>query len=233
MTDQERGGKPQSFEPLRQARAIGYTQEQLESVPTNAIMGFGCANPVIYAELRPGETVLDLGCGGGLDLLLAAREVGPEGQVIGVDFDEAMVELARANAHAAKLGNVRVEAAEMEHLPLASACVDVVISNCAISYSDDIEAVFRQVHRVLRRGGRMVVADLVLDEPLGAEELRLAPEAWREWLDAAADTSHYLRAIERAGLRQIELLEERLFNLAEATELLRGRVTSLVVRALR
>lgn len=234
MSDEQvRDEAEEEFDPLAQARTMGYTEEQIASVPAEAVMGYGCANPLAFAALREGESVLDLGCGGGFDALLAAQEVGPEGSVVGVDSDAEMVELARRNAAESGAGNVTFEVAQMSDLPLEDASLDVVISNCVINHSLDLEAVFGEIRRCLRPNGRMVIADLVLEEPLGAEQLRQVPEAWREWLDLAVARKEYLRSIGRAALRDMEVAEDCPFNLAEGHGALAGGLASLVIRARR
>jgi SAM-dependent methyltransferase len=196
---------PESAEQI--ARRVGYSEDELHAVPAGANLGVGCGNPTALAELRPGEVVLDLGCGAGFDAFLAAQAVGPTGRVIGVDMTEAMLERARENARRGGFANVEFVAGMIEDLPLADASVDVVISNCVINLSPDKPRVFREAFRVLRPGGRLAVSDLVLEQPLPAELLG-SVEAWVGCLAGALLRADYLDAVRRAGFRDVRVVGE-------------------------
>ena len=217
--------------------AIGYSAEQAAAIPEGANLGLGCGNPLAHADLKPGEIVLDLGSGAGIDCFLAAREVGPTGRASGVDMTPAMIEKARANAAKAGISNVQFRLGEIEHLPLPDASVDVVISNCVVNLSPYKDQVFREAHRALRPGGRMVVSDLVLTRPL--------PPALKQRVDllvgcvaGASLKDEYLRLIREAGFGEVEVVSETgydvgLANLAEGSAELEAfrAVRSLKVRA--
>src|SRR5581483_4919315 len=154
------------------AEAFGYTPEELASIPAEANMGLSCGNPTAFAGLRPGETVVDLGCGGGLDVLLAAAKVGPAGKAIGIDMTPEMLQRARHNAARQGLANVEFHLAAIDRLPLPDASVDCLVSNCVINLAPDKSAVFREMYRVLKPGGRVAVSDIALKKPLPAELAR-------------------------------------------------------------
>jgi len=190
--------------PGDQSRLLGYSAEELAHLPEGADMGLGCGNPQALASLRPGETVLDLGAGGGFDCFLAARAVGPTGKVIGVDMTPEMVSLARANARKANVTNVDFRLGEIEHLPVADGTVDVILSNCVINLSPDKSAVFRDAFRVLRVGGRLAISDVVAIAPI-PDELRTNAAAVAGCIGGAAPIEDVRRMLAEAGFKSIEV----------------------------
>lgn len=192
------------------SKAIGYTDEELSSVPEGANLGLGCGNPVALASLKEGETVLDLGSGAGFDCFLAANRVGPGGKVIGVDMTPEMLEKARENAERNGYSNVEFRLGEIENLPTGDNSVDVIISNCVINLSPDKEKVFREAYRVLKPGGRVMVSDIVLLKEL-PDFIRQSIAAYVGCISGALMKDEYLKAIEKAGFRHVQVQEESVF----------------------
>jgi arsenite methyltransferase len=187
---------------------VGYDARALAELPEGADMGLGCGAPVDLLELKAGETVLDLGSGGGIDVFLSARRVGPTGHVIGVDMTPEMIAKARRNADKAGLtGVVEFREGRLEALPVADASVDAVTSNCVINLVPDKAAVFAEVARVLKPGGRMVISDIVLDGRL-PEALERDLAAWAGCVSGAIQKADYLAMIEAAGLGSAEILRD-------------------------
>lgn len=187
------------------ATSLGYTEAELAAVPQEVTTAsLGCGSPVTPAELRPGERVLDLGSGAGLDVFLASREVGPTGIVYGLDFTPEMLERARASARREGLDNVTFLEGDIESIPLPEASVDVVISNCVINLAPDKSAVFREAHRVLAPGGRFVVADMLAKGALAAAVVADA-DAWCSCLAGAIPENDYVASLRAAGFREVEV----------------------------
>ena len=195
---------------------IGYGADALAAIPAGANLGLGCGNPLAHAAVRPGETVLDLGAGAGMDAFLAAREVGPSGTVIGVDMTPDMVERAGENARQAAVGNVDFRLGEIERLPVADASVDLVISNCVINLSPDKPAVFAEAFRVLKPGGRMVVSDLVLKQPI-SDDVRHSVEAYVGCVAGASLKHDYLAMMRDAGFADVTVAHESAYTVGLET----------------
>jgi len=186
------------------AEALGYTTDQVQGVPEGADLGLGCGNPTAIASLRPGETVLDLGAGGGFDCFIAAHQVGPTGRVIGVDMTPDMVARARENARKVKAANVEFRLGEIEHLPVADASIDAILSNCVINLSPEKAAVFGEAFRVLRPGGRLAISDVVATGPIPAE-LREQAAALAGCIAGAAPLDEVRAMLAAAGFVDIEV----------------------------
>jgi SAM-dependent methyltransferase len=183
---------------------MGYAPEELASLPEGADLGLGCGNPTGLLSLAPGEVVLDLGSGAGIDCFLAAKRVGPMGWAIGVDMTPEMVAKARANARKAGFSNVEFRLGEIEHLPVPDGSVDVVISNCVINLAPDKGAVYREAYRVLRPGGRFTVSDVVATRPISEEE-RNDPSLWSSCSSGALEVEEIRRLLTEAGFRDVRI----------------------------
>ncbi len=192
------------------AEAFGYSPAELALIPAEANMGLSCGNPTATANLRPGEVVVDLGCGGGLDVFLAAMKVGPAGKAIGIDMTTEMLELARKNAATGRNGqpvtNVEFYQATIDKLPLPGASVDCVISNCVINLAPDKPAVFREIARVLKTGVRLAVSDIALKKPLPAE-LGQDLMAYVGCIAGAILIEDYQRQLSAAGFAAVEVID--------------------------
>ncbi|MFO0563174.1 MAG: arsenic resistance N-acetyltransferase ArsN2 [Polyangiales bacterium] len=186
------------------AEKLGYSAEDIAALPDGANMGLGCGNPAVIAALREGETVLDLGAGGGIDCFLASKKVGAKGKVIGVDMTPAMVTKARSNAAKGGYGNVDFRLGEIEHLPVADNSVDVILSNCVVNLSPDKDAVFREAFRVLNDGGRLAISDIVLLAPL-PETLKSSVDALTGCVSGAIEVAAIERSLRAAGFSSVDV----------------------------
>ncbi|TEU13714.1 MAG: arsenite methyltransferase [Anaerolineales bacterium] len=220
-----------------------YSAQELSDLPESvADMAMGCGNPTAIAELKPGEVVLDLGSGGGIDCFLAARQVGPQGRAIGLDMTPKMIKLARQNAKKIGATNVEFRYGEMEDMPLPDESVDVIISNCVINLSPDKDKVFSEAYRVLRPGGRLAVSDIVTYGPL-PEVVRSSLEAWAGCVAGALDETVYLDKMRLAGFTEVEVTTRNFAEIEQWAELgeppepvqyldeLGGKVASIKVTA--
>ncbi len=196
--------------PLAQAETIGYSREDLGCIPEEAVMGLGCGNPTAIAELKVGETVLDLGSGAGIDVFLAANKVGPKGRVIGVDMTKEMIDKASAIAKSNGYENIEFRLGEIEKLPVDDGSVDTVISNCVINLSPDKSKVFREAYRVLQTEGNLVVSDIVAEQAL-SDEMRNNLNAWAGCIAGALEQQEYLGKIKEAGFRDLQVVSNRQF----------------------
>jgi len=199
------------------SRKIGYSEEELSSVPEGANLGLGCGNPVALASLKEGETVLDLGSGAGFDCFLAANRVGKDGRVIGVDMTPEMIDKARKNARKGKYENVEFRLGEIENLPATDNSVDAVISNCVINLSPDKRRVFKEAFRVLKPGGRMMISDIVLLKEL-PDFIRNSVEAYVGCVAGAVNKEEYLGYIKQAGFQEVKVINETSFPVELVTD---------------
>jgi arsenite methyltransferase len=190
------------------AEAFGYSPEELSSIPAEANMGLSCGNPTAIASIQPGEVIVDLGSGGGLDVFLASRLVGPNGRAIGIDMTPAMIERAQANAAAGGYRNVEFHLATIDKIPLADASVDCVISNCVINLAPDKPAVFREIARILKPGGRLAVSDIALKAelpPAVAQSLA----AYVGCIAGAIQLDAYREGLLGAGFEHVEIVDSK------------------------
>ena len=188
------------------AEAFGYSPEELTSIPAEANMGLSCGNPTATAHLRPGEVVVDLGSGGGLDVFLSSKQVGPTGKAIGIDMTPSMIDRAKASAEKGGYSNVEFHLAQIDQLPLAEASVDCVISNCVINLAPDKSAVFREIARVLRPGGRLAVSDIALKGEL-PEAVASSLAAYVGCIAGAIRIETYREELLKAGFEYVEIVE--------------------------
>jgi ubiquinone/menaquinone biosynthesis C-methylase UbiE len=204
------------------ARVIGYSDEELNDLPDTVLNTLaGCGNPTALADLKEGETVLDLGSGGGIDAFLAAKKVGASGKVIGVDMTEEMIALANENKEKMHAKNVEFRLGEIEDLPVEDNSVDVIISNCVINLSPDKDKVFRGAFKALKPGGRMLISDIVTQGVL-PDEIRENLELWAGCVAGALKEEEYLKKIRNAGFDGVQILSKQDFK---------GLVDSVKVRA--
>jgi arsenite methyltransferase len=212
--------------PAKAATDLGYDMSELGSVPEASVLGVGCGAPVKFAGLQKGETVIDLGSGAGIDVFLSANKVGSSGRIIGIDMTAEMLERAKRNAKDNGYSNVEFRKGDIERrIPVDAGSADVVISNCVINLTMDKVKTFKEIRRVLKDGGRMVISDLVADR----KARTIDPEMWSSCIDGALEKSDYLASIKKAGFRDASVLEERQYD-----EPVDGRkITSIVVRAVK
>jgi arsenite methyltransferase len=200
-----------------------YDVLQADQIPAEAMLAsLGCGNPTALAKLIPGETVLDLGCGGGIDVLLSAKRVGPTGKAYGLDMTDEMLSLANANKEKSGLNNVEFLRGEIEHIPLPDNSVDVIISNCVINLSADKNQVLKEAYRVLKPGGRLAVSDVVTRGEM-LPEIRKSVLLWVGCIAGALEENEYYSKLAVAGFEQIEIEPTRIYRLEDAREFLAGQ----------
>ncbi len=218
------GERPIALAPVHQ---LGYDEAQVAALPEGAVAAsLGCGNPTALIDLHPGQTVLDLGSGGGIDVLLSARRVGPTGRAIGLDMTDEMLALARANAAAAGATNVEFLKGEMEAIPLPDASVDVVISNCVVNLSPDKDAVLREARRVLKPGGRFAISDIVVQGGAVPPDLQADMMSWTGCVAGALEEGEYRAKLHAAGFTDPEIVVT-----AEGSDLPGGGDTDARLRA--
>ncbi len=193
-------------------KTIGYSKDEMNAVPEGANLGLGCGNPTALASLKEGERVLDLGSGGGFDCFLAAKRVGRQGKVIGVDMTPEMLDKARSNARKGKYANVEFRLGEIENLPVADNSVDVVISNCVINLAPNKKRVFEEAFRVLAPKGRLMISDIVLLKKL-PKSIQKSAEAYSACISGAEIKDKYLDLISKVGFEEIRVLQEKTYPL--------------------
>jgi arsenite methyltransferase len=216
----------ESLSPTQSSKLIGYDAKELDSIPTSSILGVGCRAPVQYANLQEGETVVDLGSGAGIDVFLAANKVKNSGRVIGIDMTDEMLEKGRKNAKENGYTNVEFRKGDIEkRIPVEGNCVDVVISNCVINLTTDKLSIFKEVHRILKTSGRMIISDLTTSKQPDIDSIN--SDKWCSCIDGALTKENYLDSIRKAGFKYPQILEEKLY--AEGVD---GRkITSVTIRA--
>jgi SAM-dependent methyltransferase len=199
-----------------------YDAEQAGELPDKAVAAsLGCGNPTALAELKPGETVLDLGSGGGIDVLLSAKRVGPTGKAYGLDMTDEMLALAEENKRKSGLTNVEFLKGEIENIPLPDNSVDVIISNCVINLSGDKDRVMREAFRVLKPGGRFAVSDVVVRGEVPAE-VRKSMELWVGCIAGALEETDYVKILAKAGFDAIDIESTRIYSIEDARQFLTG-----------
>jgi len=213
------------------SQTIGYSKRDLEAIPLESSLGLGCGNPVALASLREGEVVLDLGSGAGIDVFLASKKVGNTGRVIGVDMTEEMIKRAEKVAEERDYENVDFRLGEIEALPIEDKSIDVVISNCVINLCPDKKKAFKEIFRVLKKDGRLMISDLVTNGELPIE-VRKSFEAWADCISGALEKDTYLELIRNAGFSKVEIVSETPY-VVDVSEELKGKILSVCVGAFK
>jgi arsenite methyltransferase len=221
------GGGVSLTSSVQIAKNIGYDAKELESVPESSILGVGCGAPIIVADIHEGEIAVDIGSGGGIDVFLAANKVKQYGKVIGIDMTDEMLVKARDNAKRSGFTNVEFKKGDIESgIPIENNAADVVISNCVINLTIDKVAAFKEIYRILRSNGRMVISDLVTSKEIDLESAN--SEEWCSCIDGALTKENYIDSIRRGGFKNVETVQEMPYIEAHGR-----KITSLVIKAVK
>lgn len=215
---------------IEQAKSIGYSEEELNSLPLSTNLGLGCGNPTALAELKEGETVLDLGAGSGIDVFLASKKVGTTGFVIGVDMTEDMVRKASEIAGQFGYQNVEFRLGEIENLLVQDNSIDVIISNCVVNLSPDKLKTYQEAFRVLKPGGRILISDLVTEGEI-PEDIKKSFAAWAGCIAGAMEKQQYLNTIRKAGFQEVSIVSEKFYSEPEMDDRLLGKIISVQIKA--
>jgi arsenite methyltransferase len=220
---------------IQSTKLIGYDAKDIYSIPEASVLGVGCGAPTKFAEIREGETIVDLGSGAGIDAFLAANKVGKTGKVIGVDMTHEMLEKARKNANDNGYTNVKFVKGDIDRrIPVEDNTADLVMSNCVINLTADKVAAFKEIYRILKNdGGRMVISDLVTDREGDKDSVN--PEKWCNCIDGALIKKNYLDSIRKAGFKNVEILEEKAYTeeTGENDRDIKRKISSLLIKAVK
>jgi arsenite methyltransferase len=215
---------------IHSAKIVGYDEKELEAIPQSSILGLGCGSPTGFANIQKGEIVVDLGSGAGIDVFIAARKAGDTGHVVGIDMTDEMLERARNNARIHAYNTVEFRKGDIEkEIPVESDSVDVVLSNCVINLTTDKTAVFKEIYRILKEGGRMTISDLITDKEIPLEAIDAGK--WCSCIDGALTKEHYLNSIRQAGFTDVQILEESQYQ--EGIEIGNRKLNSVIIKAMK
>jgi arsenite methyltransferase len=224
------GGSSSDESAVQIAKNIGYDNKELKSIPESSILGVGCGAPVNFADIQEGEVVVDIGSGGGIDVFLSANKLKLSGKVIGIDMTDEMLEKARNNAKQNGYTNVEFKKGDVERgIPIEDNSVDVVISNCVINLTVDKVTAFKEIHRILRSNGRMIISDLITDKEVPTHSVD--SDKWCSCIDGALTKENYLASIEKAGFQQPQILEAKVYQEGDGID--NRKITSLVIKAVK
>jgi arsenite methyltransferase len=217
---------------IESTKLIGYDTKDIQSIPEAAILGVGCGVPTKFADIKEGETIVDLGSGAGIDVFLAANKAGKLGKVIGVDMTDEMLEKAKKNANDNGYTNVEFVKGDIERrIPVEDNSADLVISNCVINLTSDKVATFKEIYRILKNdGGRMMISDLVADREVDRDSIN--PEKWCSCIDGTLTRKNYLDSIRKVGFKNVEVLEEKAYTDDQAYNKER-KISSLIIKAIK